>query len=213
SLKVQSFSSLAPTRFLQRSCACRQHGGGKEWAECEKKDLTLQRRRLNTSSQAPAPPIVHEVLRSTGRPLDPSPRTLMESRFGQDFSQVRVHSDARAAESARAVNAQAYTVGPNVVFGADQYAPSSAAGQRLLAHELTHVVQQQAMKQASSGSGLEVNPPDSALEREAELVSSLSLVSTAKPVRFSSSRILLHRQPEEPKAPSPEDKTEEEDLM
>ena len=67
-----------------------------------------------------------------------------EPRFGYDFSQVRIHTDARAAESARAVNARAYTVGREVVFGAGQYSPGTAAGQRLLAHELTHIVQQRA---------------------------------------------------------------------
>ena len=66
----------------------------------------------------------------------------MESKFGHDFSQVRVHTDARAAESTRAVNALAYTVGRNVVFGAGQYEPGTSEGRRLLGHELTHVVQQ-----------------------------------------------------------------------
>jgi hypothetical protein len=70
----------------------------------------------------------------------------MEPRFGHDFSGVRVHTDAQAAESARAVNALAYTVGRDVVFGAGQFAPQSPAGRRLMAHELTHVVQQQGMK-------------------------------------------------------------------
>lgn len=88
-----------------------------------------------------APPIVHDVLHSSGQPLDPSTLGFMESRFGHDFSGVRVHSDERAADSARAVNALAYTVGRDVVFGAGQYAPGSMAGKRLLAHELTHVVQ------------------------------------------------------------------------
>ena len=85
----------------------------------------------------------------------------MESRFGHDFSQVRVHTDTRAAESARAVNARAYTVGRNVVFGSGQYAPGSGEGQRLLAHELTHVVQQSA---TASGNGVSSHPP--ALQRE-----------------------------------------------
>lgn len=71
-----------------------------------------------------------------------SVRTYFEPRFGQDFSQVRVHTDARAVESAQAVNALAYTVGRNIVFRAGQYAPGTAEGRRLLAHELTHVVQQ-----------------------------------------------------------------------
>jgi hypothetical protein len=88
------------------------------------------------------PPIVHEVLRSPSQPLDPATRTFMELHFGHDFSQVRVHTDAQAGESARAVNALAYTVGHDVVFGAGQYAPGTDAGGQLLAHELTHVVQQ-----------------------------------------------------------------------
>ena len=66
----------------------------------------------------------------------------MEPQFGHDFSSVRIHADAAAAESATAVNALAYTVGRDIVFAADRYAPATAAGRRLLAHELTHVVQQ-----------------------------------------------------------------------
>lgn len=66
----------------------------------------------------------------------------MESRFGHDFSEVRVHTDARAAQSAADVEARAYTVGQHVVFGAGEYAPGSSAGRRLVAHELAHVVQQ-----------------------------------------------------------------------
>jgi hypothetical protein len=88
------------------------------------------------------PPVVSDVLRSPGKPLDSASRSLLEPRFGHDFSQVRVHSDAQAAESAETVGAFAYTVGRDVVFGAGQYAPTSPAGQRLLAHELAHVVQQ-----------------------------------------------------------------------
>jgi hypothetical protein len=86
---------------------------------------------------------VDTVLRGGGgRPLDAGTRSLMESRFGYDFTRVRVHSDQRAAESARAIDARAYTAGVNVVFGAGQYAPASTEGRRLLAHELAHVVQQ-----------------------------------------------------------------------
>lgn len=89
-----------------------------------------------------APPVVGEVLRSTGQALNDDTRVRMERRLGSDFSQVRVHTDARAAQSARAVDALAYTVGRDVVFGEGRYAPHSASGQRLLAHELAHVVQQ-----------------------------------------------------------------------
>lgn len=89
-----------------------------------------------------APPLVQDVLASSGRPLDRATRGLFESRFGHDFSQVRIHADATAAESARSVNALAYTVGRDVVFGAGQYSPHTRPGQRLLAHELAHVLQQ-----------------------------------------------------------------------
>jgi hypothetical protein len=97
-----------------------------------------------------APPIVHDVLQLNGRPLDPPVRSFFESRFGHDFSDVRVHTDAKAAKSARAVNAAAYTVGADVVFGSEQYLPTHESGQRLLAHELTHVVQQRALRAGSS---------------------------------------------------------------
>ncbi len=81
---------------------------------------------------------------SPGRPLDAATRGFFESRFSQDFGQVRIHTDSGAAESARMLDAKAYTAGPNVVFAAGEYAPHTGAGRRLLAHELTHVVQQQA---------------------------------------------------------------------
>ena len=89
-----------------------------------------------------APPAVHSVLRSPGQPLDAATRAFMEPRFGHDFSKVRVHADERAAESANAVQARAYTVGSDVVFGAGEFSPATQAGKGLLSHELTHVVQQ-----------------------------------------------------------------------
>ncbi|HXO69437.1 MAG TPA: DUF4157 domain-containing protein [Bradyrhizobium sp.] len=89
-----------------------------------------------------APPIVHDALRSPGQPLDTATRAFMEPRFGHDFSKVRVHADPVAAGSARAINALAYTAGPSIAFGAGRYAPATNEGRALLAHELTHVVQQ-----------------------------------------------------------------------
>jgi hypothetical protein len=89
-----------------------------------------------------APPIVRGVLSSPGQPLDPGTRRSLEPRFGRDFSHVRVHHDARAAASADAVSALAYTVGRDIVFGPGQYQPSTRRGRALLGHELTHVVQQ-----------------------------------------------------------------------
>ena len=88
------------------------------------------------------PPIVHDVLHSQGQPLEATTRGFMEHRFGHDFSRVRVHDDSRAAASARAINARAYSAGSQIVFGEGQYAPGMSNGRRLLAHELAHVVQQ-----------------------------------------------------------------------
>jgi Domain of unknown function (DUF4157) len=96
-----------------------------------------------------APKLVEDTLREPGTPLDPASRRFMEERLGHDFSRVRIHADARAAISASAINARAYTFGSHVVFGAGAYAPGSDHGRRLLAHELTHVVQQ---GQAAPGS-------------------------------------------------------------
>lgn len=87
-------------------------------------------------------PVVNEVVRSEGLPLDNSTRAFMESRFGHNFTNVRVHTDSRATEAARAVNARAFTMGRDVVFGKGEYAPEAIQGKRLLAHELTHVLQQ-----------------------------------------------------------------------
>jgi len=88
------------------------------------------------------PPIVHEVLRSPGQSLDVDTRTSMEGLFGHNFGKVRVYSDAKAAESSQAINALAYTVGQRIVFGEGSYAPKTRDGSRLLAHELTHTIQQ-----------------------------------------------------------------------
>ena len=93
-------------------------------------------------AEGTAPASVDHVLSSTGRPLEPSLRNDMEQRFGHDFSHVRLHTGGAGEQSARDVNANAYTVGSNVVFGAGQFAPQTQSGKRLLAHELTHVVQQ-----------------------------------------------------------------------
>jgi hypothetical protein len=120
------------------------------------------------------PPIVHDVLRSPGQPLDAGAREFMEPRFGHDFSRVRVHTDARAAESARAVNAHAYTVGQDIVFGSGQYAPDTTAGQRLLTHELTHTLQQDGGPEPAPG-------PDSSAEREADRASHAIVAGSVLP--------------------------------
>ena len=105
----------------------------------------LQTKRVQPSGmgQITAPPIVHEALVGPGQPLDLATRAFFEPRFGYDLSRVRVHTDTKAAQSAQVVHGLAYTVGQHLVFGPGQYAPHSNQGLRLLAHELTHVVQQQ----------------------------------------------------------------------
>ena len=195
--------------ILQRQCACGQHTpAGSECTPCRRKRES-SRDFSDQHAQATVPNLVSDVLRSPGQPLDPATRALMETRFGHEFSAVRVsasppaiahqslqvseptdayeqeaerlaeaisaerdaapgrstgktsafdnheskfdlsrvrlHTDAQSAESARALNALAYTVGNDIVFGAGQYQPGGRAGQRLLAHELTHVAQQGAV--------------------------------------------------------------------
>ncbi len=148
---------------------------------------------MNQTEASETPAIVHEVLRSPGQPLDSATRAFMESRFGHDFSKVRVHTDAAAAESARAVDASAFTAARHVVFGARQYRPQALKGKRLLAHELVHVVQQHetagAMPLALPS---KVTHPDEPAERQADSVSR-SLVSGGRPSfgqKPSTSRVL-----------------------
>ena len=105
---------------------------------------SLQRAPHDGRALGAAPVQVDEALRSNGQPLQAQTRSVMEDRLGFDFGHVRVHTDSQAAESARGVRARAYTVGSDVVFGAGEYAPTSKEGQRLIAHELTHVRQQAA---------------------------------------------------------------------
>ncbi len=152
--------------ILQRKCACGNHTiAGGECDECGKQ--RLQRYAMNQSGIDEVPPIVHEVLSSPGQPLDAGTRAFFEPRFGLDFSRVRVHTDGQAAESARAVNALAFTVGQSVVFGANQYAPNSERGRRLMAHELTHVAQQHNHSTAFQRR-LTVGSADDVYEREAD---------------------------------------------
>jgi hypothetical protein len=102
-----------------------------------------------TAGMEAAPASVERVLASPGRPLELTLRQDMERRFAQDFSRVRVHSGTQAEQSARDVNARAYTVGHSIVFGAGKFAPETRAGQGLLAHELAHVVQRQTGAEAN----------------------------------------------------------------
>jgi hypothetical protein len=109
------------------------------------------------------------VLSRSGESLEPAVAADMSSRLGADLSDVRIHRDAAASDSARAVNANAYTVGSDIGFQAGQYDPSSPSGQRTLAHELSHVVQQRAgaVDGTEVGGGLALSHPSDPFEREA----------------------------------------------
>jgi hypothetical protein len=131
--------------------------------EKKKEEIPVQRKAAPSSSANTGSADVDSVLRSQGRPLDRSTRREMESRIGYDFSNVRVHTDAQAADSARSLSANAYTVGSNVVFAPGHYAPQSSQGRRLLAHELTHVVQQTTSPQRAHPA---VRPVPSHVQRE-----------------------------------------------
>lgn len=153
--------------LIQRKCACGGSAGvDGECAECRSKRLSVQRSPASQAETTAVPPVVHEVLSSPGQPLDAETRAYMEPRFGHDFSKVRVHTDSKAAESAQAINALAYTAGRDIAFGAGQYAPQTTEGRKLLAHELTHVAQQEnAAIPANSDSITPANHPS---EQEAD---------------------------------------------
>ena len=110
---------------------------------CEEEEK-LQKKSTETADAGASGALdsVHEVLRSSGEPLDDTTRAFMEPRFGRDFGDVRVHTGATASKSASAIGAAAYTVDRNIVFAPGYFAPATTAGRRLIAHELTHTVQQ-----------------------------------------------------------------------
>lgn len=138
---ARSVSTSHNTTWLGRNRA----GGSGQCGESDGLDRGILRTRQTSAAgldrPSLAPPIVQHVLNSPGQPLDQHTRASFEPRFSRDFSHVRVHADSRAADSATAVNALAYTVGHDVVFGGGQYAPNTVEGRSLLAHELTHVAQ------------------------------------------------------------------------
>jgi len=125
----------------------------------------FDRRRPNRTTHL-APPVVADTLRSPGRPLPEPARREMESRLGHDFGHVRIHTDAKAAATVRAVGADAYAVGRNVAFDDGRFRPDTPDGQRLLSHELTHVLQQ-GSRDADGAAALPLADPAGAAEQEA----------------------------------------------
>lgn len=188
--------SLTPARTarLQCACACGQSPKG-ECNQCdkEKNKQVLQRKSNGGPQPSSIPPIVNHALSSPGRPLDNSTRSSMESRFGQDFSGVRIHDDAVAAESAHAVNARAYTVGQDIAFASGQYDPNSHAGSHLLAHELAHTIQQRGLQRSSNGVSMSHDSEYTRLEHEADSAAAAVTRGTTPSVARHASQPTLSR--------------------
>src|SRR5262249_1066500 len=168
--KQAEIGLLNPTRsssglLLQRQCACGNHSASRECEGCEKQRTVFRRKSTGSPEPSPIPFIVDDVLSSPGQPLDAANRAFFEPRFHQDFSRAQIHTDSRPAESAAAVNALAYTVGHDLVFGAAQYDPGTDAGKRLIAHELAHTLQQDG---TVSDAPAKISEPAGPPEREAD---------------------------------------------
>ncbi len=167
--------------------------------------------------QMPVPPMVHDVLNSPGKPLDPATSSFMENRFGHDFSQVRVHTDSLAAQSASLINAHAYTAGSHIIFAESQFNPARPEGRRLLAHELAHVVQQRDTT-ASTHSGLMVGSATDGAEQEADSFAHAALLAGSMSKRSampaishlsgpSISHSVIRRAPKDASCPDEKNKT------
>ena len=167
-LQTATVPATASGPILQRKCACGNHSSGGECRGCQKKRGMLQRKPAGSHEPSRIPSIVNDVLRSAGEPLEPAARDFFEPRLGHDFSGVRVHTDSSAAESAAAVGAHAYTVGRDIVFARGQYSADTGSGRKLIAHELTHVVQQSRSGLSSFSPSMRVSEPGDAAEREAD---------------------------------------------
>lgn len=186
--------------LLSRKCACGSAAGAFS-NHCEECAGTSLQRKASGSAQAgaQAPAIVGDVLAGAGRPLETATRVDMESRFGHDFSGVRVHDDSRAAESARAVDAHAYTVARNIVFGAGRYAPRTNEGRKLLAHELAHVVQQRGVARPTAQPKLAGPRDDRGLEGDADRMAESALAGRAVS-RPTAAPALIQRSPADPQS-------------
>jgi hypothetical protein len=169
---------------LQRKCAACASGGG-SCPKCAEEEKLLQRkplaaqitpliqREISTGeTSAVSPPVESHIasLHGCGQPLPESVRAFFEPRFGVDFSQVRVHTDSHAARSVRAVNARAFTVGGDIVFGTGEYSPATTPGKRLFAHELAHTIQQKApvIVRVPSNRELPANPKSLSMSKPAQ---------------------------------------------
>lgn len=149
---------------MQRKCAC-----GSTCAHCQSEDAQQGQSTLQSILQ-------HQ---GSGQPLEPEVRSFMEARFGEDFSGVRVHTDTHAAQTTQQLNALAYTIGRDIFFGEGQYRPQTQDGRQLVAHELTHVVQQGGQPMATQA-GLRVSEPGDRFEQEADRVANAIMAEGAE---------------------------------
>lgn len=169
----RSYGNSYVGRVIQRKCDC-----GGTCASCEEKKL--QRKGEGVVSAIPAGFEAGKQRSGAGNALDMGTRSFMKPRFGKDFSDVRVHTDESAVESARLIQAQAFTTGRDIYFGRGRYQPQTKEGQRLLAHELTHVIQQ-----SGSGHGLQtastLSDPGDRYEQEADAIADVVVRDAADP--------------------------------
>lgn len=177
--RTQKETQTLPTRKIlrQRCDSCRRR--------------PLLQRATNSTILENMPTAVNTELRSPGQPLDVEMRALMEPRFGHDFSKVRVHTDDKASASAKSINARAYTLGNQIVFGSGEYAPATIAGQRLIAHELVHTIQQHNSWQSKDDA--QITDPTDNLEREAEIAASTVMEGLPINIAVSAPPVLARR--------------------
>lgn len=169
---IGPISASAPTGIIQRMCDC---AGTSSSCDCDKEEAALPpfRRKAseNSSTAVPSRATVAAAMsgQNSGRPLDASARAFMEPRFGRDFGDVQIHTDASAGRAARMLQARAFATGRDIYFAPGQYQPETSAGRRLLAHELTHTIQQGGRAGAVSRRPEVVGHPSDPLEHEADL--------------------------------------------
>jgi len=193
-----------PSLRVQRKCGC----GGSCESCSEDKKKKVQRRAIG-DVDTEIPDSVQSTLGASGSPLDAGTRATMESRFGRSFAGVRVHTDSRAAASARDISAAAYTAGTHIVFGAGRYEPATTQGRRLLAHELAHVAQQ---SNGASAIAHGIGPADDAHERAADRVADAVVAQgpafAPPPVIVPAAGRLVRRKKEDEPTPALEDEAQ-----
>src|SRR5215212_9756980 len=148
---AEQVTRISASDSIAHMIAAKEQGIDRECLDCEMEEeeeeekMEISRKPSATSNLQGGDQVTNEIndiRSSSGSPLDPGTKEFLGSRFGYDFSKVRIHSNEKAARSAYSVNSLAYTVGNDIVFGEGQYKPDTLEGNRLLAHELTHVIQQ-----------------------------------------------------------------------